>query len=36
MIMAELDPSPKMPVPALEAARINKETLQTLGYSFRT
>jgi inosose dehydratase len=36
MIMAELDPSPKMPVPALEAARINKETLQKLGYSFRT
>ena len=35
MIMAELDPSPKMPVPALEAARINKETLQKLGYTFR-
>jgi inosose dehydratase len=36
MIMAELDPSPKMPVPALEAARINKATLQKLGYSFRS
>ena len=36
MIMAELDPSPKMPLPALEAARVNKETLQKLGYAFRS
>jgi len=35
MIMAELDPSPKMPLTPLEAARINKATLQNLGYSFR-
>jgi inosose dehydratase len=36
MIMAELDPSPKMPLSPLEAARINKETLQKLGYTFRS
>jgi inosose dehydratase len=34
MVMAELDPSPKMPLAPLEAARINKTTLQKLGYSF--
>jgi inosose dehydratase len=36
MIMAELDPSPKMPLSALEAARVSKETLQKLGYAFRS
>jgi inosose dehydratase len=35
MIMAELDPSPKQPLTPLEAARINKTTLQKLGYAFR-
>jgi inosose dehydratase len=35
MIMAELDPSPQMPLPPLESARINKATLQKLGYRFR-
>jgi inosose dehydratase len=35
MIMAELDPSANMPLVPLEAARINKTALQTLGYSFR-
>jgi inosose dehydratase len=35
MIMAELDPSPQMPVPPLESARMNKATLQKLGYRFR-
>jgi inosose dehydratase len=34
MIMAELDPSKGMPLTPLEAARINKTTLQKLGYSF--
>jgi inosose dehydratase len=34
MIMAELDPSPSMPLPPLDAARINKTYLQSLGYSF--
>ncbi len=34
MIMAELDPSKGMPLTPLEAARINKATLQKLGYSF--
>jgi inosose dehydratase len=34
MIMAELDPSPKMPLTPLEAARINKMTLQKLGFAF--
>jgi inosose dehydratase len=36
MIMAELDPSPKMPASPLEAAQINKATLQKLGYPFRS
>ena len=36
MIMAELDPSKGQPHTPLEAARINKETLQKLGYTFRT
>lgn len=35
MIMCELDPSKGMPLPALEAARINKQTMQKLGYAFR-
>ena len=35
MILAELDPSKGMPLAPLDAARINKETLQKLGYSFR-
>jgi inosose dehydratase len=35
MIMAELDPSPQMPLAPLEAARINKTYLQSLGYGFR-
>jgi inosose dehydratase len=34
MIMAELDPSKGMPLTPLEAARINKMTLQKLGFSF--
>jgi inosose dehydratase len=36
MIMAELDPSPNMPLPPLEAARINRSALQKLGYTFRS
>lgn len=36
MIMAELDPSKGMPLAPLDAARINKETLQKLGYAFRS
>ena len=36
MIMAELDPSKGQPHTPLEAARINKETLQKVGYTFRT
>ena len=36
MIMAELDPSPKMPLSPLEAARIDKAALQKLGYQFRS
>lgn len=36
MIMAELDPSPKMPLSPLEAARIDKQTLEKLGYTFRS
>jgi inosose dehydratase len=36
MIMAELDPTKGMPLAALDAARINKEALQKLGYSFRS
>jgi inosose dehydratase len=35
MIMAELDPSPQMPLAPLDAARINKTYLQSLGYVFR-
>ena len=35
MIMAELDPSPKMPHSPLEAATIDKAALQKLGYQFR-
>ena len=36
MIMVELDPSPNMPLAALETARISKAYLQKLGYSFRS
>jgi inosose dehydratase len=36
MIMVELDPSPGMPIPALETAKIAKAYLQKLGYTFRT
>lgn len=36
MIMAELDPTKGMPLAPLEAAGINKETLQKLGYTFRS
>jgi inosose dehydratase len=36
MIMAELDPSKGMPLAPLDAAKINKETLQKLGYAFRS
>jgi len=36
MIMAELDPTKGMPLAPLEAARINKTTLQKLGYAFRS
>jgi inosose dehydratase len=36
MIMAELDPSKGMPLQPLDAARINKEALQKLGYAFRS
>ena len=36
MIMAELDPTKGMPLAPLEAARINKTTLQRLGYAFRS
>lgn len=35
MIMAELDPTPKMPLSPLQAARINKECFQKLRYQFR-
>jgi len=35
MIMVELDPSPKMPIPAGETARIAKAFLQKEGYAFR-
>jgi inosose dehydratase len=34
MIMVELDPSPGMPIPALETAKISKAYLQKLGYTF--
>lgn len=36
MVMVELDPSPGMPLPALETAKIAKAYLQNLGYAFRT
>jgi inosose dehydratase len=36
MIMAELDPSKGQPHTALEAARINRDTLHKLGYTFRS
>jgi inosose dehydratase len=36
MIMAELDPSKGQPHTPLDAARINKETMQKLGYAFRS
>ena len=36
MIMAELDPTKGMPLAPLDAARINKEAMQRLGYSFRS
>jgi len=35
MIMVELDPSPNMPIPAGDTARIAKEYLQKRGYTFR-
>ena len=35
MLMAELDPSPRMPLSPLQAARINKECFQKLRYQFR-
>jgi inosose dehydratase len=34
MIMAELDPSPNMPLSATQAATINRDYLQKLGYTF--
>ena len=36
MIMCELDPSKGMPLSPLEAARIDMQTMQKLGYAFRT
>ena len=36
MIMCELDPSKGMPVPALECARINRQTMAGHGYTFRS
>jgi inosose dehydratase len=36
MIMAELDPSKGMPHQPLDAARINRDALQKLGYQFRS
>jgi inosose dehydratase len=36
MVMAELDPTKGMPLAPLDAARINKEALQKLGYAFRS
>jgi hypothetical protein len=35
-IMVELDPSKNQPIPALETAKISKEYLQRLGYTFRS
>jgi inosose dehydratase len=34
-IMAELDPSPNMPLTATQAATINRDYLQKMGYKFR-
>ena len=36
MIMAELDPSPNMPLTATAAATINRDYLQKMGYRFRS
>lgn len=36
MIMAELDPSPNMPLTATEAATINRDYLRKMGYTFRS
>jgi inosose dehydratase len=36
MVMVELDSSRNMPITAAETARISKEYLQKLGYTFRT
>jgi inosose dehydratase len=36
MIMAEFDPTKGMPLAPREVARINKEALQKLGYTFRS
>jgi inosose dehydratase len=36
MIMAELDPTKGMPLAPLDAAKINKDALQKLGYAFRS
>jgi inosose dehydratase len=36
MIMVELDPSRGMPIVPLDAARISKEYLMTMGYTFRS
>jgi inosose dehydratase len=36
MIMAELDPTKGMPLAPLDAARINRDALQKLGYAFRS
>ena len=35
MIMCELEPTKDMPLTPLEAARINKQTMEKLGYVFR-
>jgi inosose dehydratase len=35
MIMAELDPSPNMPLSATKAATIDRDYLQKMGYKFR-
>jgi inosose dehydratase len=36
MIMCELDPSPAQPLTPLEAARVNKNAMAGLGYTFRS
>ncbi len=36
MVMVELDPSQGMPIAAMETARMSKELLQKLGYTFRS